>query len=133
MSLRLKQLNFYLPETRNQIEITDEVTAINKTVQILKDKGIKSIVVLAHIPVTSNWFGGNADGDLAKMAPMIDDEVDIMFAGHNHKYANTVIDNKLIVQAYSYGSAFSQVRPHHRHSYQMISWDKKAAIIPTII
>ena len=121
---------FLLPETRNQIEITDEVTAINKTVQILKDKGIKSIVVLAHIPVTSNWFGGNADGDLAKMAPMIDDEVDIMFAGHNHKYANTIIDKKLVVQAYSYGSAFSQVQLTIDTRTKDIV-DKKAAIIPT--
>ena len=45
-----------------------------------------------------------------KWLHMIDDEVDVMFGGHNHKYANTVIDNKLIVQAYSYGLAFSQVQ-----------------------
>lgn len=121
---------YLLPETRNEIEVTDEVTAINKTVQLLKNKGIKSIVVLAHIPVTSDWFGANADGDLAKMAPMIDDEVDIIFAGHNHKYANTVIDNKLIVQAYSYGLAFSQVKlTIDTHTKNIV--DKKATIIPT--
>ena len=122
---------FLLPETRNEIEITDEVTAINKTVELLKDKGIKSIVVLGHIPVTSDWFGANADGDLAKMAPMIDDEVDVIFGGHNHKYANTVIDQKLIVQAYSYGLAFSQVQLTIDPQTKNIV-DKKATIIPTI-
>ena len=122
---------FLLPDTRNEIEITDEVTAINKTVQILKDKGIKSIVVLGHIPVTSDWLGKNANGDLAKMAPMIDDEVDLIFAGHNHKFANTVIDKKLIVQAYSYGLAFSQVNLTIDTRTKDVV-DKKAAIIPTI-
>lgn len=121
---------FLLTETRNEIEITDEVTAINKTVQLLKGKGIKSIIVLAHIPVTSDWFGANADGDLAKMAPMIDDEVDIIFAGHNHKYANTVIDQKLVVQSYSYGLAFSQVKLTIDTRTKDIV-DKKATIIPT--
>lgn len=122
---------YLLPETRNEIEITDEVTSINKTVKLLKDKGIKSIVVLGHIPVTSDWFGGNAKGDLAEMAPMIDDEVDVIFAGHNHKYANTVVDNKLIVQAYSYGLAFSQVKlTIDTRTKDIIK--KKANIIPTI-
>ena len=41
---------------------------------------------------------------------MIDDEVDLIFGAHSHKYANTVLDNKLIVQSYSYGAAFSQVK-----------------------
>ena len=122
---------FLLPETRNEIEIMDEVTAINQTVQILKDKEIKSIVVLAHIPVTSNWFGANADGDLAKMALMIDDEVDLIFGAHNHKYANTVIDNKLIVQSYSYGAALSQVKlTIDTRTKEMTN--KKATIIPTL-
>lgn len=65
-----------------------------------------------------------------KLLHQIDDEVDIIFAGHNHKYANTVIDNKLIVQAYSYGSAFSQVQLTIDTRTKDIV-DKKATIIPT--
>ena len=122
---------FLLPKTRNEVEIKDEVTAINQTVQILKDKGIKSIVVLAHISVESNKFGANADGDLAKMVPMIDDEVDLIFGAHSHKYANTVLDNKLIVQSYSYGAAFSQVKLTIDARTKEIT-DKKARIIPTL-
>lgn len=98
-----------LPENRKEIEIIDEVYAINQTVELLKVKGIKTIVVLAHIAAASDLKGTNPQEDLAEMAPKINDEVDVIFGGHNHQYANTVVDGKLIVQSYSYGKAFSQV------------------------
>ncbi|HWJ78724.1 MAG TPA: 5'-nucleotidase C-terminal domain-containing protein [Niallia sp.] len=102
--------NLYIPpEHRDSIKITDEVTAINKAADELKKQGVKSIVVLGHISSKSNLDGTQPDEDFAKMAPDIDDEVDILFGAHNHQYTNTVVDNKLIVQAYSYGKAFSQV------------------------
>ncbi len=44
-----KETNMYVsPENRKEVEITDEVSAINRTVKLLKEKGIKVIVVLAH-------------------------------------------------------------------------------------
>lgn len=97
-----------LPKNRKEIEISDEVHAINQAVAILKEKGVRSIVVLAHVAVTSDSNGMNAGEDLAKMAPKIDPEVDVILGGHNHRYANTVVDGKLIVQSYSNGKAFSQ-------------------------
>jgi 5'-nucleotidase len=122
---------FVLPENRKQVEIIDEVKAINQTVKLLTEKGIKSIVVLAHVSAKSDWTGTNPREDLVKMAPKIDDEVDVIFGGHNHQYANTVVDNKLIVQSYSYGKAFSQVMltidPYTKDIVQ-----KKANIIPTL-
>lgn len=104
------ETNLYvLPENRKEIEVTDEVSAINRTVKLLKEKGIKAIVVLAHVSAKSDQQGTNPSDVLVKMAPKIDKEVDVIFAGHSHDYANTVVDGKLIVQAYSYGKAFSQV------------------------
>ncbi|WP_066047282.1 bifunctional metallophosphatase/5'-nucleotidase [Robertmurraya korlensis] len=100
---------FVLPEQRKEIEINDEVSAVNQSVQLLKEKGVKSIVVLAHVPVESNEEGTNPQGDLAEMASKMDDEIDVIFGAHNHRYANTIVDGKLIVQSYSYGKAFSQV------------------------
>ncbi|PMC40783.1 bifunctional metallophosphatase/5'-nucleotidase [Bacillus sp. UMB0899] len=100
---------YVLPENLDSIKITDEVKAINKAADDLKKQGVKSIVVLGHISSKSNSDGTNPDEDLAKMAPDIDDEVDILFGAHNHQYTNTVVDNKLIVQAYSYGKAFSHI------------------------
>jgi 5'-nucleotidase len=104
------ETNHYVtPENRQQVNIIDEVSAINRTVKVLKDKGVKAIVVLAHISAKSDLTGGNPIGALVKMAPQIDKEVDVIFAGHSHDYANTVADGKLIVQALAYGKAFSQV------------------------
>lgn len=121
---------YILPEHRDSIEITDEVTAINKAADDLKKQGVKSIVVLGHISSKSNLDGTQPDEDLATMAPNIDDEVDILFGAHNHQYTNTVVDNKLIVQAYSYGKAFSQVNISiDKNSKDVIH--KKAKIILT--
>lgn len=100
---------FVFPENLEEIEIIDEVEAINQTVELLKKKGIKSIVVLAHVSAKSDWKGTNPEGSLVEMAPKIDDEVDVIFAGHNHQYTNSLVDGKLIVQSYSNGKAFSQV------------------------
>ncbi len=126
-----KETNMYVsPENRKEVEITDEVSAINRTVKILKDKGIKVIVVLAHNSAKSEKAGANSTGALMEMAPKIDDEVDVIFAGHSHEYANTVAAGKLIVQAYSNGKAFSQVNleidPHSK-----IIVKKQAKIIAT--
>ncbi|GAA0336724.1 hypothetical protein GCM10008967_28820 [Bacillus carboniphilus] len=90
------------------LEITDEVEAINKYVEELKAEGIKSIVVLAHNPVSQD---GPAEGssDAAYIAENIDDEVDVIFAAHNHQVVDRVVNNKLIVQAWEYGKAFSKV------------------------
>nr|WP_312857344.1 bifunctional metallophosphatase/5'-nucleotidase [Neobacillus endophyticus] len=104
------ETNLYVaPENRKEVEITDEVAAINKTVKLLKEKGVKAIVVLAHESAKSDQTGANPQDALVEMAPKIDNEVDVIFAGHSHEYANTVVAGKLIVQAYSYGKAFSQV------------------------
>lgn len=89
------------------LQITDEVTAINKYTEELKAQGIEAIVVLAHNPTSQE---GYTDGfDASRIAEKVDDEVDVIFAAHNHVYNDKVVDNKLIVQAYSYGSAFSDV------------------------
>ncbi|MEH6994527.1 bifunctional 2',3'-cyclic-nucleotide 2'-phosphodiesterase/3'-nucleotidase [Neobacillus drentensis] len=89
------------------LEIRDEAEAINQYTDILKKQGIEAIVVLAHNPTLQT---GKADVfDASEMAEKVDDEVDVIFAAHNHVYVDKEVDNKLIVQAYSYGSAFSDV------------------------
>ncbi|PAW26598.1 hypothetical protein BKC07_23680 [Peribacillus simplex] len=126
-----KETNMYVsPENRKEVEITDEVSAINRTVKLLKEKGIKVIVVLAHDSAKSEKAGANSTGALVEMAPKIDDEVDVIFAGHSHEYANTVAAGKLIVQAYSNGKAFSQVKLEiDPHSKMIVK--KQAKIIST--
>ncbi|MFD2446728.1 5'-nucleotidase C-terminal domain-containing protein [Bacillus sp. CGMCC 1.16607] len=95
-------------QTGNEnLQITDEVEAINKYAKELKDKGIQAIVVLAHNPTWQD--NNNSEFDAGAMAEKMDDAVDVIFAAHNHVEVNKVVDNKLIVQAQSYAKAFSDV------------------------
>jgi 2',3'-cyclic-nucleotide 2'-phosphodiesterase/3'-nucleotidase/5'-nucleotidase len=91
------------------VEFTDETEAINKYTSELKSQGVEAIVVIAHNPILSNIDGTNPTEELASIAEAIDDEVDVLFGGHNHQYANTTVDGKLIVQSFSSGTAFSDV------------------------
>ncbi|WP_278187278.1 MULTISPECIES: bifunctional 2',3'-cyclic-nucleotide 2'-phosphodiesterase/3'-nucleotidase [Bacillaceae] len=91
------------------VKFTDEVEAINKYTAELKSKGVKAIVVLAHDPGTSATDGSNPTGKVVDIAKAVDDEVDVIFGAHDHKYLNSTVDGKLLVQSYSYGTAFSDV------------------------
>jgi 2',3'-cyclic-nucleotide 2'-phosphodiesterase (5'-nucleotidase family) len=98
-----------IPSGVKGISFTDETEAINKYAVELKEKGIESIVVLAHNPAYSDADGKNAVGELIDIAKNADDEVDVLYAGHNHAFTNTTVDNKLIVQSYASGTAFSDI------------------------
>ncbi|MDN3019018.1 bifunctional 2',3'-cyclic-nucleotide 2'-phosphodiesterase/3'-nucleotidase [Paenibacillus sp. BSR1-1] len=91
------------------VKFTDEVTAINKYAKELTDKGVKTIVVLAHDPGTSKTDGTAATGKVVDMAKAIDPSVDVIYGAHDHKYLNTTVDNKTLVQSWSYGTAFSDI------------------------
>ncbi|TMU87479.1 bifunctional metallophosphatase/5'-nucleotidase [Bacillus sp. BHET2] len=98
-----------LPKGIKGLKFKDEVASINETVQDLKRKGVRSIVVLAHVSASSEMDGSRPSQELVDFAPLIDDEVDVIFGGHNHRHANTTVNGKLIVESYSYGTAFSNV------------------------
>ncbi|MFS0561540.1 5'-nucleotidase C-terminal domain-containing protein [Terribacillus sp. 179-K 1B1 HS] len=100
-------LGMVMPEGIQDITITDEVEAVNQATAELKEQGVKAIVVLSHMPAEQS--GDGAIGDAANMANAVDDEVDIIFAAHNHAVVSATVDNKLIVQASEYGKAFSDV------------------------
>lgn len=99
--------NIIVSKGNETLKITDEAEAINKYAEKLKKKGVEAIVVLAHNPTTQT---GNSNAfDASKIAENVDDEIDVIFSAHNHAKVNKVVDSKLIVQSYSYGSAFSDV------------------------
>ncbi|MBT2657330.1 bifunctional 2',3'-cyclic-nucleotide 2'-phosphodiesterase/3'-nucleotidase [Bacillus sp. ISL-18] len=112
------------------VKFTDEAEAINKYTAELKAKGIKAIVVLAHDPGTSATDGSNPTGKVVDIAKAVDDEVDVIFGAHDHKYLNSTVDGKLLVQSYSYGTAFSDVDLTIDPLTQDIV-EKKAEIITT--
>jgi 2',3'-cyclic-nucleotide 2'-phosphodiesterase / 3'-nucleotidase / 5'-nucleotidase len=91
------------------VKFTDEVAAINKYAKVLTNQGVKTIVVLAHDPGSSNTDGTGATGKVVDMAKDIDSSVDVIYGAHDHKYLNTKVDGKILVQSWSYGTAFSDV------------------------
>ncbi|QSF46488.1 bifunctional 2',3'-cyclic-nucleotide 2'-phosphodiesterase/3'-nucleotidase [Paenibacillus tianjinensis] len=88
----------------------EEVAAINKYAAELQAEGVQTIIVLAHDPATTK--SGVTTGEAADLANALpkDSPVDVILAGDNHALANDVVNNKLIVQAYSYGTAFEDVK-----------------------
>ncbi|WP_332284705.1 5'-nucleotidase C-terminal domain-containing protein [Bacillus safensis] len=96
-----------MPEGIKDIQFTDEVKAVNEAVKELKQKGIKAIAVLAHMTASQN--GDTITGESAKLAKEGDDEIDVIFAGHNHEVVNGEVNGKLIVQAFEYGKAIGEV------------------------
>ncbi len=98
-----------IPEGVENVEFIDEAEAINKAAAELKAQGVEAIVVMAHVPGSSNMDSSGAEGELVDLANAVDDEVDIIYGGHNHAYMDSTVDGKLLVQSYSYGTAFSDV------------------------
>nr|WP_232345390.1 5'-nucleotidase C-terminal domain-containing protein [Paenactinomyces guangxiensis] len=96
------------PDGVKGVIFTDEAEAINREVKKLKKKGVKAIMVLAHEGGFQN-SKGEITGPIADITKQLDPEVDVVFAGHSHSYLNGTVNGKLVVQAYSYGTAFSDV------------------------
>jgi 5'-nucleotidase len=89
----------------NFLDISDSV---NKYARQLQSQGVQSIVVLAHA-------GGNqtstteAVGEIIDETRQMSDAVDVVVAGHSHSLLNNQVDGKLVVEAFSYGTAFDAV------------------------
>ncbi|MDR6225921.1 bifunctional metallophosphatase/5'-nucleotidase [Desmospora profundinema] len=98
-----------MPEGVKDVEFLDETESINREVKKLKKKGVKAIIVLAHEGGTQNTATGEMTGPIVDIAKGVDEEVDLILAGHSHRYLNGTVDGKLIVQAYSSGTAFAEV------------------------
>ncbi|MGF2617975.1 5'-nucleotidase C-terminal domain-containing protein [Rossellomorea aquimaris] len=88
--------------------VTDELEAINKYAEELTEQGVESIVILAHN--TAEEQDGEITGDVADWETGLHEEVDVIFAGHNHETVNSTIgDNVAVIQAWEYGYMFGAV------------------------
>jgi len=100
------------------------VDTANMAVAELKARNVETIVLVGHLgtdrclPTPAPGCDGNtlitnpdnvAQNEAAKLARQVDDEVDVIVAGHTHQGVNTIIDGKRVVEAYSYGTAYSDV------------------------
>lgn len=92
------------------LSVEEEVAAVNKYAKELQDKGVETIIVLAHDPASTKEGATTGEAaDLAKALPA-NSPIDVIVAGDNHALANGEVNGKLIVQAYSYGTAFEDIK-----------------------
>ncbi|WMB28323.1 bifunctional metallophosphatase/5'-nucleotidase [Streptococcus didelphis] len=106
--------NLVLRQNYQQYNFLDEAETIAKYAKELRAKNVNAIVVLAHVPATSDKEGRVGEeiatiiNKVNKLYP--DNSVDIVFAGHNHQYTNGTIGKTRVVQALSQGKAYADVR-----------------------
>ena len=100
--------NIVVPDAMEPFRITDISETVNRQARQLQDRGVKAIVVLAHA-------GGQykspteATGEIIDETAEMNKFVDVVVAGHSHSFLNNRVNGKLIVEAFSFGTAFDQV------------------------
>lgn len=86
---------------------TDVSDAVNRYTAELRRKGVETIVVLAHSGAFQS--GDTAVGEIVGETAEMSDAVDVVVAGHTHSRLNLRVGRKLVVEAFSYGTAFESV------------------------
>lgn len=119
------------PSAVAKVKFLNEVETINRYTKELKEKGVRAIVVVIHEGATPTGLKDlnecpNIKGPIVDIAKKIDDEVDVIVAGHTHQVFNCTIDNKIVTSAKSYGRVLTHVKMSiDRKSGQVI---KKSAV-----
>lgn len=127
------------------LEFLDEAEAINRSVKQLKQKGIRSIVVTIHQGAFQQSYDGQtspgafikpADGpEILDIIDRLDDEVDVVIAGHRHTFSNVLVPNHngkqiLMVQAFSASTAYDDIDLEiDRRTHDVVR--KSAAVVTT--
>ncbi len=103
------------------VTFLDEAKAINSYVPELKKRGVRAIVVTIHQGTSQRFFSGptGADavdigGSIGPIIDALDDEIDIVVAGHWHRFTNALMPNKngkmiLVTQAFSRSTAYADI------------------------
>jgi 5'-nucleotidase len=100
-----------------RFRFTDISDAVNRWVRVLQGRGVHAIVVLAHAggPTQDESSAPRFVGEIVDEARQMSSDVDVVIAGHSHSRLDIHVpnaggaDDKLIVQALSYGVAYDRV------------------------
>jgi 5'-nucleotidase len=87
----------------------DEVESINASVAELRERGVRTIVVLIHQGGQGNRDGGPIRGPIVPIVEALDPEVDLVISGHTHRGYQGTVAGKLVTQAYAHGTAYANV------------------------
>ncbi|CAA9476655.1 MAG: 5'-nucleotidase [uncultured Rubrobacteraceae bacterium] len=96
------------PDEVAPFDYLDISETVDRYVAELKRQKVETIVVLAHAGGTQTP-AAEAVGEIVTEAQQMSDEVDVVVSGHSHSVLNTRVDGKLVVQAFSLGTAFDAV------------------------
>ncbi len=109
-----------LPSNVRGIKFLNVADTINHYIPEIHSKGANIIIVMLHEGGDSPNYEGYTqedipvNGDINTVVGALDDGVDVVMAGHTHRFLNAYLPNHdgqrvLVTQANSYSSAFSEV------------------------
>jgi 5'-nucleotidase len=88
----------------------DEVPTINRYVAQLQAQGVNAIVALIHQGGDGSVDGGPIMGaEINRIAGGLDPAVRVIVSGHTHRGYQGYIGDKLVTQAFSYGTALADL------------------------
>ncbi len=124
------------------LEFRDEAESINAQVRRLQRQGVNTIIVAIHqgAPQSPSYTGPTDAGasvgtPISTIVSQLDDAVDLVVSGHSHSFTNALVPNEsghpiLVVQAFSYGTAYDDVDlVVDRYTGDVVS--KSASIVTT--
>ena len=104
----LETPSIVVPDAVAPFEYQDISATVNRYAKELQGRGVESIVVLAHAGGVQT-SATEAVGEIISETSQMSDAVDVVVAGHSHSQLNNRVDGKLVVEAFSLGSAFESV------------------------
>lgn len=118
-----------MPEAVKPYRFPDISESVDRYAKELQEQGVETIVVLAH--AGGDQLGpAEAAGEIITETAEMTDAVDVVIAGHTHNTLNVRVGNKLVVEAYKYGMAFSAVDLKIDRTTGDVT-DASAEIVPT--
>ena len=104
----LETPNIVTPDAVAPFDYLDISDTVNRYVAELKRQKVETIVVLAHAG-GAQTSATEAVGEIVSETGQMSDEVDVVVSGHSHSVLNNRVGGKLVVQAFSLGTAFDAV------------------------
>ncbi|HEY3493168.1 MAG TPA: bifunctional metallophosphatase/5'-nucleotidase [Polyangiaceae bacterium] len=110
-----------MPAGVEGLEFRDEADAINATVAELRASGVHAFVVAIHQGTDQTSYAGPTDaaaplasGALSAIVSRLDDDIDVIVAGHTHAFTNALLPNArgvpiLVTQAFSASTAYADI------------------------
>lgn len=130
-----------LPENAKGVKFLDEAQAINQFLPQVKSDGASVVIVMMHEGGDSKGYDGETrqnvqvNGEISHIVNNLDDGVDVVLAGHTHRFINAYLPDHhghpvLVTESNSYSAAFSEVTLQIDNTTKAVA-SKSAKIVTT--